>query len=108
MRVRTVPPFGAEVAPKMKTIFDFAQFRASAYFLDTQCKPTVSYPLPPSAHMFADRMPVPLGDFISKHVYDSRLKSSHAITASTCVKFVDVRKGAEAPAGSSWKVRHCP
>ncbi|PIL32976.1 hypothetical protein GSI_05094 [Ganoderma sinense ZZ0214-1] len=81
-----LPPYGKETAPKMKTIFDFAQFRASSYFLDTQY-----------------RMPVPLGDFISKHVYDSRLKSSHAITAPNCVKFVDVRKGAEAPAGSSWK-----
>ncbi|PIL32978.1 hypothetical protein GSI_05096 [Ganoderma sinense ZZ0214-1] len=81
-----LPPYGKETAPKMKTIFDFAQFRASSYFLDTQY-----------------RMPVPLGDFISKHVYDSRLKSSHAITSAACVMFVDVRKGAEAPAGSSWK-----
>ena len=53
----------------------------------------------------ADRMPVPLGDFISKHVYDSRLRSSHDIKAHTCIKFVDVRKGAEDSAGSSWKVR---
>ncbi|KAI1784393.1 P-loop containing nucleoside triphosphate hydrolase protein [Ganoderma leucocontextum] len=81
-----LPPFGKETAPKMKTIFDFAQFHESSYFLDTQY-----------------RMPVPLGEFISKHVYGSKLKSEHAITAHTCVKFVDVRKGTEAAAGSSWK-----
>ena len=34
---RTVPPFGAEVAPAMKTIFDFKQFEEKCYFLDTQC-----------------------------------------------------------------------
>ena len=90
----------------MKTIFDFAQFRAASYFLDTQCKFTVSSPLPRRSFVVvvADRMPVPLGDFISKHVYDSRLKSEHPITTHTCVRFVDVRKGVEDSAGSSWKV----
>ena len=92
----------------MKTIFDFAQFHASAYFLDTQCELVASCPPFVHLHIIADRMPVPLGDFISEHVYDSRLKSHHNITTHACVKFVDVRKGAEDSAGSSWKVRHPP
>ncbi|TBU26538.1 P-loop containing nucleoside triphosphate hydrolase protein [Dichomitus squalens] len=83
---KQLPPFGKETAPKMKTIFDFQQFHTSAYFLDTQY-----------------RMPVPLGDFVSKHVYGSKLKSEHKITANDCVKLIDVRKGKEESAGSSWK-----
>ncbi|KAI0800447.1 P-loop containing nucleoside triphosphate hydrolase protein [Fomes fomentarius] len=75
-----------EVAPKMQTIFDFEQFATSSYFLDTQY-----------------RMPVPLGDFISKEVYDSKLKSQHLIKTRRCVQFIDVRKGQEESVGSSWK-----
>ena len=55
-----------------------------------------------------DRMPVPLGNFISRTVYDSQLKSEHRIQdikTSKCVLFVDVRKGSEERAGESWKVR---
>ena len=55
-----------------------------------------------------DRMPVPLGDFISRTVYDSKLQSKHEINdmkTSKCVLFVDVRKGYEERAGESWKVR---
>jgi len=51
-----------------------------------------------------DRMPVPLGDFISRHVYDSRLKSSHTIQDLKCVAFVDVSKTGEEKCGTSWKV----
>ncbi|RPD58061.1 P-loop containing nucleoside triphosphate hydrolase protein [Lentinus tigrinus ALCF2SS1-7] len=83
---KQLPPFGAEVAPKMKTIFDFKHLKKQAHFLDTQY-----------------RMPVPLGNFISQAVYESRLKSHHTIKASSCVLFVDVRKGHEEHVGSSWK-----
>ncbi|PIL32979.1 hypothetical protein GSI_05097 [Ganoderma sinense ZZ0214-1] len=86
---KQLPPFGKEVAPNMQTIFDFKHLDASSYFLDTQY-----------------RMPVPLGNFISRTVYDSKLKSEHDvhdIKTSKCVLFVDVRKGAEERAGDSWK-----
>ncbi|KAM5545183.1 hypothetical protein V8D89_001294 [Ganoderma adspersum] len=86
---KQLPPFGKEVAPKMQTIFDFKHLQASSYFLDTQY-----------------RMPVPLGNFISRTVYDSKLKSEHRIDdikTSKCVLFVDVRKGTEERAGDSWK-----
>lgn len=49
-------------------------------------------------------MPTPLGSFISKAVYQSRLKSIHKIIFHSCVKFVDVCTGKEVRQGSSWKV----
>ncbi|TBU26537.1 P-loop containing nucleoside triphosphate hydrolase protein, partial [Dichomitus squalens] len=85
---KQLPPYGKEAAPAMQTIFDFKQFQKSSYFLDTQY-----------------RMPVPLGNFISKTIYDSKLKSEHKIRdfRTSSVLFVDVRKGAEERAGLSWK-----
>ncbi|KAF9485149.1 P-loop containing nucleoside triphosphate hydrolase protein [Pholiota conissans] len=41
------------------------------------------------------RMPIPLGDFISKHVYDDMLKSEHLISHPECCSFVDVEDGLE-------------
>ncbi len=84
----SVPPYGKETAPEMKTIYDFEQFKDSTYFLDTQY-----------------RMPTPLGDFISEEVYENKLKSVHNITDRSAVRFVDVWKGREELVGSSWKVR---
>ncbi|KAI9063965.1 P-loop containing nucleoside triphosphate hydrolase protein [Trametes sanguinea] len=83
---KQLPPFGKEHAPKMQTIFDFAHLRKRAYFLDTQY-----------------RMPVPLGDFVSKEVYRSQLKSVHNVISRDCVKAIDVRKGVEEGVGTSWK-----
>ena len=90
----------------MQTIFDFAHLRKRAYFLDTQCAsieltPRVLY----SRRGPADRMPVPLGDFVSKEVYRSQLKSVHDVISRDCVKAIDVRKGVEEGVGTSWKVR---
>lgn len=50
-------------------------------------------------------MPVPLGDFISREVYNSKLLSSHSIRDSSCIALIDVSKGAEVSAGKSWMVR---
>jgi len=49
-------------------------------------------------------MPVPIGEFISKHVYGGRLKSKHAITSISSCRFVDVFDGVEESQGHSWKV----
>ncbi|KAI1784394.1 P-loop containing nucleoside triphosphate hydrolase protein [Ganoderma leucocontextum] len=86
---KQLPPFGKEVAPNMQTIFDFKHLHAASHFLDTQY-----------------RMPVPLGKFISKTIYDSKLKSEHYIhdiKANKCLLFVDVRTGNEERVGASWK-----
>ncbi|KAH9888514.1 hypothetical protein C8Q73DRAFT_655707 [Cubamyces lactineus] len=85
---KQLPPYGKETAPGLKTIYDFKQFKAAAYFLNTQY-----------------RMPLPLGEFISEYVYNSKLRSVHRITDHSAVCFVDVRKGCEGRVGSSWKVR---
>ncbi|KAF9459527.1 P-loop containing nucleoside triphosphate hydrolase protein [Collybia nuda] len=51
----------------------------------------------------ADRMPVPLGDFISKNVYNGRLQSKHAVTHASCIAFINVTEGGEKKGGFSWK-----
>lgn len=83
----SVPPYGKEVAPHMKTIYDFKHLNASAHFLRTQY-----------------RMPVLLGEFISEYVYDKKLLSVHPVTDFSAVRFVDVWSGQEERVGTSWKV----
>jgi regulator of nonsense transcripts 1 len=48
-------------------------------------------------------MPVPIGEFISKHVYGGQLTSKHAITLISSCRFVDVFDGVEESQGRSWK-----
>ena len=49
-------------------------------------------------------MPVPLGTFISREVYDEKLHSQHKINHMSCISFVDVAKGSELNSGFSWTV----
>ncbi|EIN09738.1 hypothetical protein PUNSTDRAFT_44029 [Punctularia strigosozonata HHB-11173 SS5] len=52
------------------------------------------------------RMPVPIGAFISRHVYKGKLKSVHGITARTSCMFIDVAHGSEEKMGNSfWNPR---
>ena len=51
-------------------------------------------------------MPIQIGEFISEHVYDGKLKSQHSITSPNCLAFVDVDIGVESPEDKSWKVCH--
>ncbi|KIJ32688.1 hypothetical protein M422DRAFT_126185, partial [Sphaerobolus stellatus SS14] len=46
------------------------------------------------------RMPTPIGEFISQHIYEGRLQSEHPIEANTCLAFVQA-DGEEAKAGTS-------
>ncbi|KAH9921368.1 P-loop containing nucleoside triphosphate hydrolase protein [Amylocystis lapponica] len=85
---KQLPPFGKEHAPALQTIFDFKHLKPEAYFLNTQY-----------------RMPVPLGDFISMEVYNSKLRSTHNIGEMSSVMFADVWKGVESKEGQSWVVR---
>ncbi|KAF8994646.1 P-loop containing nucleoside triphosphate hydrolase protein [Cyathus striatus] len=84
------PPFGIEKAPNIQTIFELKHIMSkdTSFFLDTQY-----------------RMPICLGTFISRTIYESRLKSVHEIKTSDCLKFVDVgiQHGEETKDGSSWK-----
>jgi hypothetical protein len=67
----------------------------------------VSYPYSSVSSLtrtYEDRMPTPLGIFISQAVYDNRLKSVHKLESLSCTSFVDVAMGKEEKFGSSWKV----
>jgi hypothetical protein len=51
----------------------------------------------------SDRLPVPLGGFISETVYEGKLHSSHAIVDHSCIVFIDVEKGKEERRGMSYQ-----
>ncbi|KAL1734634.1 P-loop containing nucleoside triphosphate hydrolase protein, partial [Schizophyllum commune] len=70
-----VPPYGKDDAPTIQCIFDLSHLNRYSHFLDTQY-----------------RMPIPLGNFISRYVYGGRLKSEHRIDDYSCIAFVDARK----------------
>jgi superfamily I DNA and/or RNA helicase len=74
-------------------------------FLDTQCK--ISLLLRRLAHdtTCEDRMPVLLGNFISKQIYDGRLKTVHSITSASFCRLIDVANGREEKRGCSYVVR---
>ncbi|KZP25208.1 hypothetical protein FIBSPDRAFT_734498 [Athelia psychrophila] len=48
------------------------------------------------------RMPVPIGAFISRHVYEGKLKTEHKITTASSCRFKDVQNGKELLVGGSW------
>jgi hypothetical protein len=52
----------------------------------------------------SDRLPIPLGEFISEKVYNGKLRSCHKIVDYSCIAFVDVWKGEERKRGSSYEV----
>ncbi|KAF7357132.1 Nucleoside triphosphate hydrolase protein [Mycena sanguinolenta] len=81
-----LPPYGREQVSELRSIFDFEHLGHLTEFLDTQY-----------------RMPIPIGDFISAHVYSRRLRSQHDIKSTDCVAFIDVVKGTETSSALSWK-----
>lgn len=50
-------------------------------------------------------MPVPIGEFLSREVYEGKLRSHHRITSKGCLRFVDCEKGEEGMANFSYVVR---
>ncbi len=48
-------------------------------------------------------MPIPIGKFISKHVYSGKLKSIHSIKGMSSCRFVNA-EGTEQQQGTSWIV----
>jgi hypothetical protein len=98
-----VPPYGSGEAG-LETIFDVKHLKKEAYFLDTQCTESFSLNLRFSYFFPADRLPIPLGDFISENVYNGKLRSQHEIVDYSCIAFINVWKGEETRQGSSWLV----
>jgi hypothetical protein len=97
-----VPPYGSSEAG-LETIFEVKHLTKKSYFLDTQCNLS-SFSIQTSLIISADRLPVPLGEFISKNVYEGKLRSEHSVTDYSCVTFIDVWKGKETMQGSSYLV----
>ncbi|KAK0421900.1 P-loop containing nucleoside triphosphate hydrolase protein, partial [Armillaria borealis] len=83
---KRLPPYGKDKAPSMQCIFDIDHLKDKSYFLNIQY-----------------RMPHPLGEFISREVYNNRLRSEHRIKDPSCVAFIDTKTGTEEKSGLSWR-----
>ncbi|KAI0820971.1 hypothetical protein BC629DRAFT_413823 [Irpex lacteus] len=81
---KQLPPFRQDAVPQLQSILNIQHLEPTAYFLNTQY-----------------RMPIPLGDFISREVYNSKLLSCHSIGDKSCIAFIDASKGMEVSAGKS-------
>jgi hypothetical protein len=102
-----VAPYGQEDIPELRSVFEWPHLKDNAVFLDTQC----TFLLPPQVECRADRspvvdrMPMVIGNFISRNVYNSKLRTKHDINTLTCCRFVDASDGKEFKKGVSWMVR---
>ncbi|KAG2071019.1 P-loop containing nucleoside triphosphate hydrolase protein [Suillus decipiens] len=84
---KQMAPFGQDHVGKLQSIFEFPHLRKRAHFLNTQY-----------------RMPLVIGSFISRHVYDQKLITAHDINSKAACYFLDVKMGQEQKAGTSWIV----
>ncbi|TCD70197.1 hypothetical protein EIP91_004377 [Steccherinum ochraceum] len=82
---KQLAPYGAEDIKDLRSIFEVDHLAKAALFLGRQY-----------------RMPVPIGDFISREVYGGRLSTQHDIKDKNCCKFIDV-EGQEAFKGGSYQ-----
>jgi len=82
---KQLAPYGQDDLGDLPSIFELQHLRQDALFLDIQY-----------------RIPKPIGTFISKHVYDNRLRTNHSIISRRSCLLVDVSHGKEAKSGNSW------
>ncbi|KZT73689.1 hypothetical protein DAEQUDRAFT_743114 [Daedalea quercina L-15889] len=82
---KQLAPFGQDDLGELPSIFEMQHLQQDALFLDTQY-----------------RMPKPVGTFISKHVYNGRLKTSHEVTSRRSCILVDIHHGKETKSNNSW------
>ncbi|OJA13623.1 hypothetical protein AZE42_03977 [Rhizopogon vesiculosus] len=82
---KQLAPFGQDDVQQLQSVFEFPHLRQQACFLNTQY-----------------RMPVVVGDFISRHIYDHQLMTVHDISSRAACRFVDVKMGQENKSGHSW------
>lgn len=100
-----MPPFGQDRCPDMSSVFEIKHLRAAAYTLSTQCQFLFCVSRPRRLTQISqDRMPVPLGNFISGQIYESTLNSDHWQEELSCVSLVDVSDGREERCGHSYMV----
>ncbi|OBZ72566.1 Regulator of nonsense transcripts 1 [Grifola frondosa] len=84
---KQLAPYGQDDLGVLKSIFEFDHLSKDSIFLDTQY-----------------RMPVPIGGFISRHMYNGRLRTQHDVHARSSCRFVDIR-GTEQKSGNSWMAK---
>jgi regulator of nonsense transcripts 1 len=82
---RQLAPFGQDDIGKLRSVFEFPHLRRQAHFLDTQY-----------------RMPLVIGSFISRHVYNQKLMTVHNNNSRAACRFLDVKRGQEQRAGQGW------
>ncbi|KAK0223269.1 P-loop containing nucleoside triphosphate hydrolase protein [Armillaria fumosa] len=82
---KQLPPYGHSDILDLESVFEKQHLRRKIHFLDTQY-----------------RMPTPIGDFISEHIYNKKLKTVHKISSKTCCRFVNVSSGQEKQRSKSW------
>ncbi|KIJ55988.1 hypothetical protein M422DRAFT_151005 [Sphaerobolus stellatus SS14] len=84
----------------MNSIFDIKHIKEQSYFLNVQCSFSLTSLSCPFTQLFVDRMPSPIGHFISTHVYEGRLLSHHKVHSKRCLAFIHA-DGIEAKSGKS-------
>ncbi|KAG6328921.1 hypothetical protein ID866_10169 [Astraeus odoratus] len=84
---KQLAPYGQESIPTLQSIFEVKHLRKTVLFLNTQY-----------------RMPSVVGNFISNHVYNGKLKTRHQDSIKLPCRFVNVERGEEEPFGHSWIV----
>lgn len=104
----SVAPYGQDNISNLRSIFEMPHLRDRAIFLDTQCASFFLSCCRRVLYLWSlqhvDRMPVPIGNFISEEVYDGRLQTQHNITRLLSCRFADVKHGKEQRMGNSWIV----
>ena len=100
----SVSPHGQDDLGDLRSIFEVSHLRKHALFLNTQCVclSSATDVIELNLRLPLDRMPVPVGHFISGHVYNGQLKTEHSIVSPKCVHFIDCKRGREAKKGHSY------
>ncbi|KZT00794.1 uncharacterized protein LAESUDRAFT_665317 [Laetiporus sulphureus 93-53] len=98
----SVAPYGQDDLGNLSSIFELAHLHKDAVFLDTQCKYLLVLVILITELQSSDRMPKPIGQFISRHVYGGQLKTCHSIISRQSCRLIDVAKGKEQKSGNSW------
>lgn len=101
---RSVAPFGQEELRDLQSIFEVEQFRQHIILLDIQCARDRASVHGIPLTLMIDRMPALIGDFISRMVYDNRLRSYHSNHSHSACQFIDVVGSQELRSGESYWV----
>ncbi|KAF8907303.1 P-loop containing nucleoside triphosphate hydrolase protein, partial [Gymnopilus junonius] len=73
---KQLAPYGSSDISELESIFEKGHIRKKAVMLDTQCLSSQNS-CNTHAQVSLDRMPIPIGNFISQNVYKGLLKSQH-------------------------------